>query len=60
MGEQTSNLTALMETLLSRFDEEKVLADKRAEAQTTFNTQVSQELQSLSKQIGLTQAGRGR
>lgn len=56
MGEQTANLTALMETLLSRFDEEKVLADKRAEAQTAFNNQVSQELQSLTKQIGLTQA----
>lgn len=56
MGEQTANLTALMETLLSKFDQEKVLADKRAEAQTAFNTQVSLELQSLAKQIGLMQA----
>lgn len=56
MGEQTANLAALMETLLSRFDKEKVLTDKRAEAQTTFNTQVSHELQSLAKKIGLTQA----
>lgn len=56
MGEQTANLTALMEKLLTRFDEEKAAADKRAEAQTAFNTQVSHELQSLTKQIGLTQA----
>lgn len=56
METQTANLTALMEKLLSRFDEERDLADKRAEAQTAFNTQVSHELQSLSKQIGLTQA----
>lgn len=56
MEGQTANLTALMEKLLSRFDEEKDLAEKRAEAQTAFNTQVSHELQSLSKQIGLTQA----
>lgn len=56
MGEQTANLTALMEKLLSRFDEEQALATKRAEAQATFNTHVSTELQSLSKQIGLTQA----
>lgn len=39
-----SNLTALMETLLSKFDEEKVLADKRPETQTAFNTHVSLEL----------------
>ena len=45
-----------MEKLLSRFDEEQALATKRAEAQATFNTHVSTELQSLSKQIGLTQA----
>lgn len=56
MGEQTANLTALMEKLLSRFDEEQALATKRAEAQATFNTHVSTELQSLSKQLGLTQA----
>lgn len=56
MEGQTANLTVLMEKLLSRFDEEKGLAEKRAEAQTAFNTQVSHELQSLSKQIGLTQA----
>ena len=56
MGEQTANLTALIETLLSRFDEEKVLAHKCAEVQTAFNNQVSQELQSLTKQFGLTQA----
>ena len=55
MGEQSANLTALMETLLSKFDKEKILADKRAEAQTTFNAQVSLELKSLAKQIGLTQ-----
>lgn len=56
MEEQTANLTALMEKLLSRFDEEQALADKRAEAQAAFNSQVSHELQSLSKQIGRTQA----
>jgi hypothetical protein len=41
---------------LSRFDEEQALATKRAEEQATFNTHVSTELLSLSKQIGLTQA----
>lgn len=56
MGEQTTNLTALMEKLLSRFDDEKLVADKRAEEQAAFNMHVSKELQNLSKQIGLTQA----
>ena len=55
-GEKTINLTALMEKLRARLDEEKAVADKRAEAQTAFDTQVSHELQSLTKQIGLTQA----
>lgn len=56
MGEQTVNLTTLMETLLSRFDEEKLLGDKRTEAQMAFNNEVSHELQSLTKKNGLTQA----
>ena len=49
MGEHSTNLTTLMETLLSKFDEEKVLADKRAETPTAFNTHVSLKLNSLAK-----------
>ena len=38
MGEQTVNLTTLMEMLLSHFDDEKLVADKRAEEHAAFKT----------------------
>ncbi|KAI4992515.1 hypothetical protein ZWY2020_057400 [Hordeum vulgare] len=56
MEQQTSNLTTLMEKLLESFAEEKIKAGKSVEVHAAFNQQVSHELQSLSKQIDLTQA----
>ncbi|KAI4983565.1 hypothetical protein ZWY2020_025431 [Hordeum vulgare] len=56
MQQHTSNLADLVENLLTRFDEEKLAAEKCMEIQAAFNTHVSHELQSPSKQIGLTQA----
>lgn len=56
MDDNTSTLKSLMESILKRLDEQKLDSDKLLEAQVAFNTQVSQDLRSLSKQIDLTQA----
>ena len=54
MDDNTTSLKAMMETILARLDEQKVDSDKRLEAQISFNTQVSQDLRSLAKQVDLT------
>lgn len=56
MDDNTNSLKSLMETILSRLDEQKLDNDKRLEAQVAFNTQVSQDLRTLSKQVNLIQA----
>ena len=56
MDDNTTSLKAMIETILTRLDEQKVDSDKRLEAQIAFNTQVSQDLRSLAKQVDLTQA----
>ena len=56
MDDNTSTLKSLMESIISRLDEQKVDSDKRLEAQAAFNAQVSQDLRALSKQVDLTQA----
>ncbi|KAI4967604.1 hypothetical protein ZWY2020_020513 [Hordeum vulgare] len=60
MQQHTSNLADLVENLLTRFDEEKLAAEKCMEIQAAFNTHVSHELQSPSKQIGLPSRRRRR
>ena len=54
MDDNTTSLKAMMETILARLDEQKVDSDKRLGAQISFNTQVSQDLRSLAKQVDLT------
>ena len=56
MDDSTTSLKAMMEMILAHLDEQKVDSDKRLEAQIAFNTQVSQDLRSLAKQVDLTQA----
>ncbi|XP_073353661.1 uncharacterized protein [Aegilops tauschii subsp. strangulata] len=56
MDDNTSTLKALMETVLSRLDEQKADIEKRLEVHAAFNVQVAQDLRALSKQVDLTQA----
>lgn len=56
MDDNTNSLKSMLETILSRLDEQKLDNDKRLEAQVAFNAQVSQDLRNLAKQVDLTQA----
>lgn len=56
MENNTNSLKSILDSLISRLDEQKIASDKQLEAQIAFNTQVSQELRIITKQLDLTQA----
>jgi hypothetical protein len=56
MEENAASTKAMLEQILKRLDDQAVVGDQRHEAQATFNTQVSQGLQAVRKQLDLTQA----
>lgn len=47
---------SMLEKILKRLDDQAVLSEKRHKDQSTFNAQVSLELQNVRKQLDLTQA----
>ncbi|KAE8820499.1 hypothetical protein D1007_01647 [Hordeum vulgare] len=53
MDEGNSNITKLLESLITKVDEKKLLHDKQIEILAAFNNQFSQELCGLAKQIDL-------
>jgi hypothetical protein len=55
MEENALATKAMLEQILKRLDDQIVVSDQRYEAQAAFNTQVSQDLQSVRKQLDLTQ-----
>jgi hypothetical protein len=56
LEESATTTQGLLEQLIKRFDEQTVVGDQRHAMQAAFNAQVSQELQSVRKQLDLTQA----
>ena len=56
MEEGNAHIAKMLDSLLTKLDEQTALHDKQLEAQIAFNTQVSQDLRSLAKQVDLTQA----
>ena len=56
MDESNNNITKLLESLLSKVDEQKATHDKQIRMQAAFNTQISQDVCGLARQIDLTQA----
>jgi ribosomal protein S20 len=56
MEENNVATKSMLEKIWKRINEQIIVGDQRHEAQATFNTQVSQELHSMCKQLDLTQA----
>ncbi|KAE8811835.1 hypothetical protein D1007_11249 [Hordeum vulgare] len=56
MDEGNNNITKMLESLITKIDEQKVLHDKKIKIQAAFNTYFSQELCGLAKQIDLVHA----
>ncbi|KAI5013624.1 hypothetical protein ZWY2020_037137 [Hordeum vulgare] len=56
MGAGNNNITKLLESLITKVDEQKLFHNKQIEIQAAFNNQFFEELHGLAKQIDLTQA----
>ncbi|KAE8810875.1 hypothetical protein D1007_12374 [Hordeum vulgare] len=57
MDEANINVTKLLESLITKVDQQHVLHDKQIEIQAAFNNYFSHELCGLTKQIDLAQGG---
>ena len=56
MEEGNANIAKMLDSLLTKLDEQTALRDKQLEAQLSFNNQIAQELRGLARQLDLTQA----